>query len=80
VPPSHPHRHQGRCLALARQRAGISQDAAAKAIDVRKATLSGWETGSREPKASELQALADLYDVTLDELTGRAPLPPPRKE
>lgn len=73
-------RHLGECLAVARARARLSQAAAAEAINVRKATLSGWETGAREPMAVDLQRLADLYGLTLDQLTGRASLPPPERK
>lgn len=69
--------HLGRCLSLARERADLSQAMAAERIGVSRPTMSLWESGAGEPLATDLQRLADLYGVTLDELTGRAPLPPP---
>lgn len=35
-------------------------------------TISKWETDKAEPGVDNLKALADLYEVTLDQLTGRA--------
>lgn len=68
--------HLGRCLALARAWAGLSQEATAKALDVARPTLWAWESGGTEPLAVDMQRLADLYKLTLDQLAGRAPLPP----
>lgn len=70
----------GRCLAVARERAGLSQAAAAEALGLHRHSFINWEGGSTEPLADDLLRLADLYGVTLDELTGRAPLPPPKKD
>lgn len=66
----------GRALALARNRARMTQGAAADEIGVRRPTLSDWERGNRSPDVTSLEDLADLYGVTLDELCGHAPLPP----
>lgn len=65
----------GRSLALARQWAGVDQTTAASAAGVTRPTLSLYETGHRIPGVDVCQALADAYGLTLDELTGRAPLP-----
>ena len=35
--------------------------------------ISLWENGLREPTLSNLVALADYFDVSLDFLTGRTP-------
>lgn len=69
--------HLGRCLALARERSGQAQGDVAVALGVSRPTLSAWERGLAEPLALDLQRLADLYGVTLDQLVGRADLPPP---
>lgn len=61
-------------LRLARQWARITQDQVASALGLRRATVSGWERDA-EPGAGNLVRLADLYGLTLDQLTGRAPLP-----
>jgi transcriptional regulator with XRE-family HTH domain len=72
--------HLGRCLAMARKRANIEQDAAAAHAGVKRQTLSAWERGLGEPTAIDLGKLADLYGLTLDQLVGRDDLPPPSPE
>lgn len=67
----------GRCLAVARERARLTQDVVASRLEVRRPTIGAWEAGGAEPLAVDLLRLADLYGVTLDQLAGRAPLPPP---
>ncbi len=61
-----------------RQDAGISQEEVAGRLFVSRQSISKWENGQAEPGVENLKALADLYGVTLDELTGReasAPAP-----
>ena len=70
-------RELGGRLALLRRRAGLTQDAVAERLLVRRPTVSSWETGGSEPQGLDLAALADLFGVSLDQLTGRQPLPPP---
>jgi transcriptional regulator with XRE-family HTH domain len=55
----------------------MSQEAAAAGIGVTRQTLSAWEAGRGEPLATDLQRLAALYGVSLDEIAGRVPLRPP---
>ncbi len=50
---------------------GISQVTLAHVIGVSKGIISLWENGLREPTLSNLTALADFFDVSLDDLTGR---------
>ena len=50
---------------------GETQVQLADAIGVSKGLISLWENGLREPTLSNLWALADHYDVTLDFLAGR---------
>ena len=49
---------------------GIGQIELAKAIHVSKGIISLWENGLREPKLSNLLALAKFFEVTLDCLVG----------
>lgn len=51
-----------------RSRARIRQSDAARQIGVTSVTLGTWESGAREPKLSQLNQLAELYGVTLDDL------------
>ena len=49
---------------------GIGQIELAKAINVSKGIISLWENGLREPKLSNLIALAKFFEVSLDYLVG----------
>lgn len=49
----------------------------AERLGVTRATVIAWEGGTTEPPSIDLQRLADLYRLTLDQLIGRASLPPP---
>ena len=54
-----------------RQERGIGQVELANAIHGSKGVISLWENDLREPVMSNLIALADFFDVSLDDLTGR---------
>ena len=49
----------------------LGQVELAAKIQVSKGIISLWENGKREPTLSYLIALADFFNVSLDELTGR---------
>ncbi len=49
---------------------GIGQIELAKAVNVSKGIISLWENGLREPKLSNLIALAKFFEVSLDYLAG----------
>lgn len=55
-------------LRLAKQ---IGQKELSAALNISLKTVSHWETGYSEPSLSQLVALADFFDVTLDDLVGR---------
>ena len=57
-------------LAL-RQKRGISQVALAKKIGIGWRAYQTYERGQRDPSLSTLIALADFYDLPLDELVCR---------
>ena len=48
----------------------VGQVELANAINVSKGTISLWENGLREPKLSNLIALATFFNVTIDFLAG----------
>lgn len=54
-----------------RERAGLSQMKVAIAIDTAQQQLSKWERGIQDITLAKAIKLADLYNVTLDELAGR---------
>jgi len=60
----------GERLAEARNSSGLNQSQAAKQIGVQAQTLSGYESGYREPSYDILLKLASLYHVTTDYLLG----------
>ena len=55
-------------LRQARENAKITQAAAAAALDVARTTLVAMEQGQRRPRVDELQKLAVLYSLSLNEL------------
>ena len=55
-------------LAAARVNAGFTQEEAARRLHVGKQTLCNWENGKTEPKTSQAQELADLYDWPYDQI------------
>lgn len=57
-----------RCL---RESRGLKQKDIAGKIDVGLHTYQRYEYGEREPQLSTLVALADFYDMSLDELVCR---------
>ena len=49
---------------------GVGQIELAKALNVSKGIISLWENGLREPKLSNLIALANFFEVSIDYLVG----------
>lgn len=62
--------HIGTHLRAARKKAGLLQKEAAARIGTTPSQISGWESGSYIPTIPKAIALADAYDVTLDQLLG----------
>ena len=61
----------------ARKKAGLTQDEAAKALNISGAAVCQWETGKNLPDARKLPQIAKLYGCTVDELlTGEEENPP----
>lgn len=58
-------------LKILRKSKGINQGVLAQAINVSLKTISHWETGYTEPSITQLIQIADLFDVSLDDLVGR---------
>lgn len=65
-------RSLGAALAQARERAGLSQEAAATAVGLNRVVLSYYETGRRQPPLGVAVALARLYGMSLSELLAGA--------
>jgi transcriptional regulator with XRE-family HTH domain len=68
--------HFGDRLKQARERAGLSQAALAKAVGVSRRQVLNWEAGDKDPRAGALAKLADALATSVDWLLtgeGRAP-------
>ena len=56
---------------IAREAKGLTQEAAAEKLGISLRVYQYYEHGDRTPPMETLIALADLYDITLDELVCR---------
>ncbi len=54
-----------------RSEKGNTQLDLAKAVDVSVKTVKNWESDINDPDLSHTIAIADYYDITIDELVGR---------
>lgn len=60
----------GKNIRTARRARGFSQEQLAQIIGVKKATISRYENGNREPRNEQLKAIATALDVTVAWLQG----------
>ena len=51
-----------------REAAGLTQFELAVKVGVTPATVYNWERGRYEPKATQLRALARVFDVSMDDI------------
>lgn len=61
----------GARLKKARESKGLIQQQVADKLGVSNGAISGYERGYRDPDTDMLNKLADLYEVSLDWLSGR---------
>ena len=61
----------GRTIALYRKKLGITQDALAQRLEVTNQAVSKWESDQCCPDIVLLPRLADLFEITMDQLFGR---------
>lgn len=54
---------------------GIKQGDLAYMLSVKQTTVSGWETGYREPDLESLKRMADIFNCSIDELLGQKEKP-----
>ncbi len=57
-------------LKLAREQKGLSQKDVAEKVGIAKSTYSLYESGNREPNVQTIKKLANVLDVSADELLG----------
>ena len=55
-------------LLFLRKRANLSQEALAEKLDVSRQTLAKWESGESVPDVLHCDQMAELFDVSLDDL------------
>lgn len=58
-------------MAIARERAGLSQAQVAKELDIPRPSISEIEAGRRRVSVEELVRFADIYQVDINWLTGQ---------
>ena len=58
-------------LRIQRKKLGLSQEELAEKCQISRQAIAKWESGESVPTIEEVIFLADLYDMTLDELVGR---------
>jgi len=63
----------GAILRRARKARGLSQAQVCKALGLKQAAMSHYETNARRPSLQRLIELADVLQVTTDHLCGRGP-------
>lgn len=56
-----------------RQDKRMTQDELAKRIGVSRSAIGMYESGAREPDYETLEALADVFNVSMDDLAGSSP-------
>lgn len=54
-----------------RSNSGMSQKQIAEKLNIKQSNISDWENGISRPDYEKLIMLADIFDVTLDELLCR---------
>lgn len=59
-------------LKVLRKEVGMSQLELANALKIERSTIAKYETGDREPDLGTLCQIADVLQVSLDELLGRS--------
>lgn len=55
-------------MRAARVNAGMTQAEAAKALEINKNTLIGYETGKTVPKVDVAKRMAKLYGLTIEDI------------
>lgn len=64
----------GNNIMTLRKQHGLTQEQLANALGISYQAVSKWETGNACPDISTLPLLADLFDVSVDQIIGRVPL------
>lgn len=65
----------GNKIAQCRRKLGLTQEALAQKLEVTNQAVSKWETDQCCPDTMLLPKLAEIFDITIDELFGREAVP-----
>lgn len=57
-----------------RRNKGYTQDKLAKMLNISRTTISCWESGISQPDHATLIKLSKIFEVTVDEILGVAPM------
>jgi len=63
----------GNIIATYRKKMGLTQESLAQQLDVTNQAVSKWESDLSCPDVTLLPKLADIFDISMDELFGREP-------
>ena len=63
-----------------RKQRGYSQQQLANKLDITQGAISQWENNQTFPGSEQLSAIANLFNITIDELMGRNEPAQPAKE
>ncbi len=55
-------------ITVLRKEAGMSQEALAEAVGVSRQTIAKWETGESVPDVLHCDRIADVFEISLDDL------------
>ena len=61
----------GKRLKQLRKKRKLTVQSIIERLDVARSTYTGWELGRRAPNGEKLVILADVFDTTVDYLTGK---------
>ena len=70
----------GKNIKKLRRQNAVKQDVLASSLHMRRQTISSYERGITLPSIFTLIRIADFFNVTLDELTGRTALAIQKKD
>ncbi|OIX11392.1 helix-turn-helix domain-containing protein [Bacillus thuringiensis] len=70
----------GEQLIYLRKKQGLTQNDIAYQLNVARSTYTNWEAGRAEPDLNTLIEIANIYNISLDNLVGRTYRMPPQFE
>lgn len=62
-----------RNISTLRKKRGLSQEALAEKLDISRQTVAKWESGDSVPDVLQCDRMAQIFDVTLDDLLHAEP-------